>query len=121
MAKKTYIVRDPVGVAHKRTSGRVYVAAVLERYSLSRELSKGHCLASYWEELWPHWRRPGDVKEEWVAAKTAEAHEYERGIAASRLGPDGDTYYMVTGWCGRLDLAEKLSAKTPGSIIVPVE
>lgn len=59
---------------------------------------------------------------EWVAQGqegfTAAALARFDAQAREPLQPDGDTYFVNVGWCGRLDLARKLAAKYPRTVIL---
>ena len=44
---------------------------------------------------------------------------FDARAAEWELDADGDTLWLLSGFCGREDLARKLAAKDPGAIIVP--
>lgn len=134
------------GFTFKRTSqNRTYTHAVLVRCSLRadiereiqrarktyaqdldfyRDIATGAREASSHYEGDPAASRESaqawiDAGPDGLAAKYVD--HLTRSRAGRQLAADGDTYYAYIGWCGRLDLAEKLARTRPGSIIVEAQ
>ena len=95
MARKghiQYVVTDPDGGEHTRTSARTYTHAVLVHF-LHVDNDADYIQASI-DRLRPHW--------------TAE--EIGR-LEQKRDAATGERTWAVFGWCGRPDLALKEAAK----------
>lgn len=146
MAKTKYFVIDPNGVKHTRSTSRIYSHAVLyqrtkEDYLATipawkaTEKKNGQyyldCIANgYHKNLmhFPHYvddkaRQAADVQEAIERLDgCATAEEFAERLAermrAKAEATDWNEWFC-DGWCGRLDLAQKLAAKRGVTMIVP--
>lgn len=91
MTKTTFVAIDPQGKAHTRKTERVYTHCVVQHFGGQAQFQK-------------------DI----ANAQTDSGRDYYEKLNAKGVYET----FGVIGWCGRHDLAIKLQAKWPGSIIV---
>jgi hypothetical protein len=128
MAKIKYFAVDANGVEHTRSSARTYTHMVVVRVNLAvkRAGAKSKAEIDYHTKNYDYYctqaagkgRYPSSEKEmvlnKEIAAMTCEQYvqsEIEKRIAKINkdgLGEYSDNWFSA-GWCGRLDLAQKLA------------
>jgi len=137
-AKTTYTAKDPNGVEHTRTTARVYSHAVFSRLDLAAKRKEATSAVVAENERRNHSYYVDSVKnnsnrehkndefdrlylrfasmtpEEFVAERVAERICL---INACGEGEFSDAWYEV-GFCGRIDLAQKMAAKYRSAVIV---
>lgn len=141
MAKSTFTAIDPNGKAHKRTSvSRTYTHTVCSKPNYEYDLKRAsepreqdgvnwdfYCQMVEWGGILDGKRRSWHT-DEGIAAELAQAiekkNEYpsreaaiegkrQKRIAATEAAKARGYYneYEAHGWCGRLDLAQKLASQ----------
>lgn len=151
MPKTYYEAIDPAGRVHKRsTDRRTYTHTVVFLPSYTADMARAdkdypvdgdnhdfHVKMVQWGGVYKGERRPWHTDEQIAAdlakyqALAAEYPSREAAIAGKRAErvafvnarKDAGYYaiYQNAGWCGRLDLAQKLAAKTPGLSVTILE
>lgn len=142
MAKSTFTAIDPNGATHKRTSvSRTYTHTVCSKPNYEYELKHASepriqdginwgfsCQMVAWGGLYKGERKSWDtdsyvaqqlaryteLKNEYSSREAAIEGERQKRIAAVEARMTSGHYrkYECHGWCGRLDLAQKLAAQT---------
>lgn len=103
-----YFVIDPNGVTHTRSTKRRYTHTVLVRYDREFAMQQAEASYAYDKENWEYYREHiphGDYAamtlDEYKAAKRAERIQ--------RVDEHDYTEWLNAGWCGSLELANKLA------------
>jgi len=137
MAKKIkYIARDADGQLHTRSSNRVYTHTVVAKLDIDAMIrdadTTGRAYSIQNHAVYVGYATNGWKPTKWMTPESAKQH-HEKGFECGRRflaehGTDpaayaevcyqrkvarftADTEYHNLGWCGRLDLAQKLAAK----------
>lgn len=147
MAKTNYIAIDPAGQLHTRKTERVYTHTVLFKYSYEDQMREANrdqsvdgdnwefsCRMVEWGGVYRGKREKWHSDEEIARnlatneALKAKANNRAEAIANGRAervahieARKAAGFYekwVNAGWCGRLDLAQKLAAKYSGSVII---
>lgn len=136
MAKTAYFATDANGKTHTRNSDRVYTHTVVYRHIKSEAMAAAH--SDHWKSLDANNyefdvaiatgnHNYTTITADRVAACKARVEaftmdEYVANSLAERVARVEATDFTVwhnAGWCGRLDLAQKLAAKYNDVAILP--
>lgn len=125
MAKSIFLATATDGTEFKRTSdNRVYTHTVISKRNFNRDLDDaGKIKATDADNFAYYTRRAADSSqdtanalEQLAGAKTVTEYQFAKRdarVAAVLAARDAGAYdvWHNAGWCGRLDLAQKLAAK----------
>lgn len=110
-----YFVIDPNGVTHTRSTKRRYTHTVLVRYDREHAMQQAEASYVYDKESWDYYRKRvagGSTVEDWVAVANKTLDEYKaerRAERIQRVDEHDYTQWLDAGWCGSLELANKLA------------